>query len=105
MNGFRALAKYDKFENGGTDDSWINSEDTIFSSLRLWQDTIHNDISESKELDMLSSLNVATIELDYKESKKTDGNGNYFRYRAKVKDSKGAQIGRWAWDVFLASND
>jgi hypothetical protein len=44
---------------------------------------------------------VSTIELDYKESKRTDEHGNQFKYRAKVKDARDAQIGRWAWDVFL----
>jgi hypothetical protein len=41
------------------------------------------------------------IELEYRESKKRDAHGNRFKYRAKVKDKNDAQIGRWAWDVFL----
>lgn len=98
-NGFLALAEYDKLSNGGNGDGKIKVTDSIFTSLQLWKDSNHNGISEASELHSLSDLGLKSIDLDYMTSKKNDEHGNQFKYRAKVEDIHGAQMGRWAWDV------
>jgi hypothetical protein len=100
-NGFRALSEFDHPQNGGNGDGVISNADSIFNSLRLWHDNNHNGVSEPSELKMMVEDGLAQLDLDYKESKRTDAFGNRFRYRAKVKDIKHSEVARWAWDVFL----
>ncbi|HEV7682932.1 MAG TPA: hypothetical protein VGO68_12460 [Pyrinomonadaceae bacterium] len=99
-NGFLALTLFDTFGNGGNGNGKIDRQDAVYSQLRLWQDLNHNGISESSELQPLAGL-IRAIDLDYKESRRTDQFGNRFRYRAKVYDARGEYAGRWAWDVLL----
>jgi hypothetical protein len=102
-NGFVALAEFDRVDNGGNADGRINNQDAIFASLKLWQDQNHNGVSEASELSTLPALGVAILDLKFKESKRVDGFGNQFLYRAKVTDTRGNQAGRWAYDVTLAT--
>lgn len=103
--GFASLGMFDDSSRGGNQDGRITRADVVFGRLRLWVDQNHNGRSEPEELYGLSALDVVAISLDYKASKRTDIHGNKFLYRAPIRDASNANVGRWAWDVFLRTNN
>ena len=100
-NGFRALAEWDKPENGGNSDSVISQSDDAFRKLRLWRDGNQNGLSDPGELHGLWEYGIERISLEYRESRHRDEYGNEFRYRAKVYGADDTKISRWAYDVYL----
>lgn len=100
-NGFRALAVYDNYGRGGNNDGKISRLDSVYDKLLLWQDVNHNGVSDSGELFHLEEIGLKSIDLDYTEHRRHDDHGNWFRFRSNVRDTNDAQLGRWAWDVFL----
>lgn len=100
-NGFRALAVYDNYGRGGNNDGKISRLDSVYDKLLLWQDVNHNGVSDGGELFHLEEIGLKSIDLDYTEHRRHDDHGNWFRFRSKVRDTQDAQLGRWAWDVFL----
>lgn len=87
--------------NGGDEDGVLSATDTIFSSLALWIDADHDGVSQADEIRSLADYGIEGIDLDYRESARTDRHGNEFRYRSKILLERGGT--RPAWDVFLVT--
>jgi|GEM_PF-6515501 len=76
--GFAALAKHD-----GNRDKIIDSQDEVFSSLRLWKDENLDGIAQKDELFSLDSKEVAAIDLRYdRKYKEKDIHGNMVKYKS-----------------------
>jgi len=101
-NGFLALMTYDWPANGGNGDSVIDSNDSVYNVLLLWQDENHDGLSQPSELHSLKSRGIKSVSLDYRESKRRDKFGNGFQFRAKVETD--ATPENWAFDVFLMTS-
>ncbi len=79
-SGFVALAEFD--ENS---DNRIDSGDSVFADLRIWQDVNHNGISEADELSSLADSGVESISLVSTAVDNTDAeSGAYFASIANV---------------------
>jgi hypothetical protein len=72
-NGFDALADYDDNKDGVVD-----SNDSVFSSLKIWQDANGDGVSQAEELKGLTERGIKSFSLDNNEIGKDDGNGNTF---------------------------
>ena len=59
-NGFEALKEYDENRDGV-----IDTKDNIYNTLKLWQDTNSDGITDTGEFHTLSELGVASINLGY----------------------------------------
>jgi hypothetical protein len=104
-NGYRALAEFDKPENGGNGDGIIDHRDLVFSHLLLWIDENHDGISQPNELHTLSELGVYSLSLRYKEEWLEDSFGNLFHYKGVVNPDQNdgeSKDGRSNYDVFFA---
>jgi hypothetical protein len=91
LNGFTALAEYDM--NG---DHWIDAQDPIFSRLVLWRDSNRNGKSEPAELTPAASF-LLRLSVDYRESRRRDAFGNWFRFAGKALTATGP---RQVYDVY-----
>ena len=83
-SGYAALAVYDAANRGGNADGVISAADAVWSDLRVWVDGNHNGVSEPDELTSLDSVQIISIDLDFKESRRKDRYGNELRYRSRV---------------------
>jgi Ca2+-binding RTX toxin-like protein len=70
-NGFLILAAYDNNKDGV-----INTDDLIYSDLRVWKDLNSNGISDDGELFTLVEAGVKSIVLSFSEQLVTDSNDN-----------------------------
>ena len=73
-SGFQALAEFD--ENA---DGVIDSNDSIYSQLRVWQDANGNGIATSTELKTLAQLDIVSINLSSTVTQVSDAMNNIQR--------------------------
>ena len=99
-NGFAALAVFDKRENGGNENGFIDPGDKIYDRLVLWINGNQNEISEPGELHSLRDVGIDRISVHPRFSNKIDKYGNRFRYTAEIWDKAGNKH-EWCYDVFL----
>jgi hypothetical protein len=74
QNGFEALAEYDLNADGK-----INTQDAIFSQLRIWQDANSNGKTDAGELITLQTANITSLNARYTLNDTLDSNKVWHR--------------------------
>jgi Ca2+-binding RTX toxin-like protein len=103
-NGFEALADLDSNHDGKVD-----SSDAAFNSLRLWEDTNQDGISQASELHTFADLGVASINIAATNSNTNLGGGNTQAFTGSFTTLSG-QVGNagtaaLAGSLLLAANN
>ncbi len=65
MDGFEALAAWDKDALGGSADGVVDEHDAVWSTLRLWFDRNHDGRTDPGELETLEAHGVRSLGLGY----------------------------------------
>ncbi|MCK9395813.1 MAG: hypothetical protein M0Q44_09510, partial [Methylobacter sp.] len=84
-NGFAALADLDS--NG---DSKLDSQDSAWAELNIWQDRNSDGIANAGELKTLSDLGIQSIATGYTTSISTDANGNTHQQQGSYTKTDGS---------------
>lgn len=97
-DGFNALAEFDRPENGGNGDGWVDTRDGIWTELLFWIDRNHDAVSDATELYRPADFGVTAFSLSITSQRRRDRYGNLFRLKAAV-----LVIGkpRFAYDVYF----
>lgn len=85
-NGFIALSQYDSNHDG-----LINSKDSEFKNIKLWQDKNSNGITDSGELNSLSDAGIKSISTGYIATNNVDSNGNTIKENGFFTRTNGSQ--------------
>jgi len=107
LNGFNALADFDRPALGGNGDGVIDRSDAVFERLRIWIDSNHNGVSEASEIRTLRQAGIVRIELKYESNGRVDKFGNRFKFkgRAWVEDQGGREHPVRIYDVFFVGQE
>ncbi|ELS00858.1 hypothetical protein Xen7305DRAFT_00005590 [Xenococcus sp. PCC 7305] len=77
-----AFAKLESFDSN--DDGVVNNADANFDQIMVWQDQNENGVTDFGELQSLTAVGVATLNLDYQSNFTLDEQGNLLGERSSA---------------------